>query len=67
MTNPIEIHDNKDGTYTVLYFGSEAGFINKVKSYQTRLRQFRAVSVHGTIQYSYSLKTAKDATIAAYF
>jgi len=62
----IETIKNGDGTYTVKYFGKDAGYFAKAKSPPFASAQYRWVSVHGTIGYAYSKAQARKNIIGAY-
>lgn len=55
----IEIKKNADGTWTVYYFGKEAGFIETIR-YSKADRSYRAVSIHGRLTHTYTLEGAKN-------
>jgi hypothetical protein len=59
-------HDAFSGVYTLLYFGKEVGYISKIKYEHDGRKGFRAVSVHGQIQYARTLKSAQDILMGAY-
>lgn len=58
----IEIKKNDDGTWTVYYFGKEAGFIEPVRISRAE-RSYRAVTVHGRLTHTYTLEGAKNFVI----
>lgn len=57
---------NPDGTYTVQYFGKDAGYISRVTYLRTKERAWRGVTVYGEIRYASSLAAARRAVIEAY-
>jgi hypothetical protein len=59
MKNPIEMTQQEPGLYRVTYFESEAGWINKTRLHQDNRVAYRAMTVHGKIQYFPSLDSAK--------
>jgi hypothetical protein len=61
----IEIRKNDDGSWTVFYFGKEAGFIEPVRISRAE-RSYRAVSVHGHLTHTYTLEGAKKFVIENY-
>lgn len=61
----IEIKRNDDGTWTVLYFGKEAGYIEPIR-YGKADKGYRAVSVHGRLDHTYTLEGAKRFVIENY-
>lgn len=61
----IEIKKNADGTWTVYYFGKEAGFIEPIR-YNKNDRSYRAVSVHGRLTHTYTIEGAKQFVIENY-
>ena len=60
--SPIQIKKNPDKTWTLTYFGHEVGWIQKAKSFDF----YRALSVHGHIYHTRSLKSAQSAFLEAY-
>lgn len=69
---PIDTTRNDDGTYTVTYFGKEAGYISTIKCskqderYRTLGFKYRAVSVHGPLMHTKTLEGAKRFVIENY-
>lgn len=61
----IEIRKNADGSWTVYYFGKEAGYIETIRFSRTD-RSYRAVSVHGRLTHTYTLEGAKKFVIENY-
>lgn len=59
MRNPIQIEQIEGDFYRVTYFGSEAGWINKTRLQKDNRDAYRAMTVHGKIQYFLSLDAAK--------
>jgi hypothetical protein len=59
-------YDPFSGVYTLLYFGKEVGYISKIKYEHDGRKGFRAVSVHGHIQYARTLTSAQDILMGAY-
>ena len=59
MKNPIELEQIEKDFYRVTYFSSEAGWINKTRLQQDNRVAYRAMTVHGKIQYFPSLDSAK--------
>lgn len=62
----IETIKNGDGTYTVKYFGKDAGYFAKAKSPVFIGVRYRWISVHGTIGYAYSKAQARKDIMGAY-
>jgi hypothetical protein len=65
MTKAIDIKRNDDGTWTVFYFGKEAGYIEPIR-YSNYDKGYRAVSVHGRLDHTYTLEGAKKFVIENY-
>jgi hypothetical protein len=57
--NPIAIEQIEPNFYRVTYFSSEAGWINKTKLHKDKRIAYRAMTVHGKIQYFPSLDSAR--------
>ena len=62
----IETTKNGDGTYTIRYFGKDAGYFAKANSPAFIVDRYRWVSVHGMIGYAYSKAQARKDIIGAY-
>lgn len=62
---PIEVKKNDDGSWTVYYFGKEAGFIEPIRISRAE-RSFRAVSVHGRLTHTHTLEGAKQFLLENY-
>ena len=58
-TGPISTRDNGDSTYTVLYFGKEAGHITRAKMPDRDARHYIAATVLGHAKRCYSLHRAR--------
>ena len=67
MQNPIQISKSRDNTYELSYFGKVVGWTKKAR-YPSRpgVILYRAVSVHGEVRHTYSLKSAKSALLEMY-
>ena len=67
MKNPIQIIKSPDGTYELTYFNKIVGWARKAR-YPSRpgVILYRAVSVHGEVRHTYSLKSAKSALLEMY-
>jgi hypothetical protein len=66
MSNPIELVQNKDKTWTLFYFGKEAGYIQRSYLGLRGQRIYRGLSVHGSIVYGESLNTVKSDLLGLY-
>lgn len=66
-SNPIEVLKDRDGVYSVLYFGNVAGWI-QLSPYLSERHQktYRALSVHGDVTHVYSVQAGRDWVLAAY-
>jgi len=62
----IDVTPNTDGTYTVKYFGKEVGWMQRSICRITNKPLWRALSIHGRINYFLEKSTAKDFIISEY-
>jgi hypothetical protein len=67
MKNPIDVQEQEPGLYRVTYFNSEAGWINKTQLQKDNNTAYRAMTVHGKIQYCQSLDSAKLFIVENYY
>lgn len=63
----IDVTPNTDGTYTVKYFGKEVGWMRRTICRITNKPLWRALSIHGRINYFLEKSTAKDFIISEYY
>jgi hypothetical protein len=65
MRNPIDLHRNDGSTYTLTYFDKVVGHVGKIGTKHTA-HKWRAVSVHGHLQYCYTLGEARKWLMTMY-
>lgn len=65
-TNPIQLKEEGDGTFTLTYFDKVVGWINKTKLDKRDGSAYRAVSVHGDVHLCFSERSAQDWLLSRY-
>jgi len=65
IVSPIQMKLNEDKTYTLYYFDKVAGHVAPITAKKTT-HKWRAVSVHGHLQYCYTLGEARKWLIGMY-
>ena len=65
LVNPINMQRNDDQTYTLFYFDKVAGHVAPITGKKTA-HKWRAVSVHGHLQYCYTMSEARKWLIGMY-
>ena len=63
--SPIQMIDNKDGTFTLMRYRKTVGWISHVHLAGDH-DGYRAQSVHGETKNCYSLRTARDFLLSSY-
>lgn len=65
-TNPIQLKEEGDGTFTLTYFDKVVGWINVTELDKREGKTYRAVTVHGDVRLCFSKKEARDWLLSLY-